>query len=229
MNGKMHMVRQNSEKTTSSSPVVRILDPDPLSRNAIADVVRTMNLGQEQYSTGHELLEQLNPERPGCVVLELRVPDWNGLEIQRRIAERPMKLPVVFLSAQSTVSIAVQALRAGAVHFLQKPVRDAELWNAIQEAVDRDRRQRLVSMGDERLKQRLARLTAADWRLMERLMAGQPNRVIAAELGVAVRTVEVRRAKLMRKLEAKSYMQFLQIALSAGVSQRREAPMLQAP
>lgn len=229
MNGKMHMVRQNSEKTPALSPIVRILDPDPLSRSAIADVVRTMNLCQEQYSTGRELLEQLNPERPGCVVLELRVPDWNGLEIQRRIAERAVRLPVVFLSAQSTVSIAVQALRAGAVHFLQKPVRDAELWNAIQEAVDRDRRQRLVSMGDERLKQRLARLTAADWRLMERLMAGQPNRVIAAELGVAVRTVEVRRAKLMRKLEAKSYMQFLQIALSAGVSQRREAPMLQAP
>ncbi len=229
MNGKMHMVRQNSEMPTSLAPVVRILDPDPLSRNAVADVVRTMNLGQEQYITGRELLDRLQPDRPGCVVLELRVPDWNGLEIQRRIAERPGGLPVVFLAAQATVSIAVQALRAGAVHFLQKPARDAELWNAIQEAVDHDRRQRLVRVGDERLKQRLARLTAADWRLMERLMAGQPNRVIAAELGVAVRTVEVRRAKLMRKLEAKSYMQFLQIALSAGVSQRREAPMLQAP
>jgi two-component system response regulator FixJ len=225
---KMHMIRQNSEDKHPRLPIVRILDPDPLGRSAVAEIVRTMNFAQRQFATGRELLAALQPEEPGCVVLELRLSDVNGLDVQRQIAARTAGLPVVFLTAHATVSIAVQAIRAGAVHFLQKPARDAELWNAIQEAVECDHRRRLADHSHEQMRQRMAGLTAAEWQLMERLAAGKPNRVIAGELGVATRTVEVRRAKLMRKLEVKSYMQFLRLAVEAGLFAPQEGEFQQA-
>jgi two-component system response regulator FixJ len=198
-----------------SEPTVYVVDADGHTRDAVRSLVYMMNLRCETYPSGQDFFDSFSAAQPGCVVLEVRIPDINGLEIQARLAAQGSLVPLVFLASPSTVSIAVRAMRAGALHFLEKPFREHELWDAIQEAVSLDRRRRTEFVQRQQLDGRLARLSAKERRLLEMIALGTPKKAMAAELGVCIRTIELRRNDLMRKLDVSSATDLVRFAVLA--------------
>ena len=183
-----------------SEPTVFVVDSDTASRNAVRDLVGTMNLRCEVFASGQDFLEACREPRRGCLVVGLRVLGASGLEIQQRLLRADDPLPVIFLTADADVSIAVEAMRRGAVHFLEKPYRTHELWQAIQEAIELDRRRHERRRHRRRMRRRLAALTPKERHVLQLLRQGKPSKQIASELKLGLRMVEVHRAKLAKKL-----------------------------
>lgn len=204
-------------------PTIFVVDGDAGSRDEIRNLIDIMNLRCELYASGQEFLDSYIDARPGCLVLELRVPGISGLEIQQRLVDQGSLLPVIFITARPDISIVVEAMRLGAVHFLEKPFRTHELWKAIQEALEWNRRQRELAAREQELKHRVASLTRKERQVLVMLGQGKANCEIASELGVCVRTVEIHRAKLIRKLQVSSLRELLEIGIpvSAGLKRQR--------
>lgn len=198
-----------------SEPTVFVIDADGHTRDAVRSLVYMMNLRCETHASGQGFLDGFSPSQPGCAVLEVRIPDINGLDIQSRLVARGAMMPLVFLASPSTVSIAVRAMRAGALHFLEKPFREHELWDAIQEAIALDRKRRAEHHHRQRLDGRLERLTAKERQILEMIALGKPKKLMAAELGVCVRTIELRRNDIMRKLDVTTATDLVRFAVLA--------------
>jgi len=196
------------------APTVFVVDADAATRNAVRELAGTMSLRCEAYASGREFMDAYDDSAPGCVVLELKIPGLGGIQIQRLLKARDNDIPVIFLTAQPELSIAVEAMRAGAVHFLEKPFRSHELWNAIQEAIDLDQQRRRTRRWREAIDKRLASLTARESEVLSRMGHGESNRQIASHMGVSVRTVEVHRASLAKKLNVSSLRELLDIAIA---------------
>jgi len=194
-------------------PTVFVVDADGPSSEAVCELVRTMSLLCERFSSGQEFLEAYDNSRPGCVVLEVKVPGLNGLQIQQQLARWPDPPPVIFLSGRCEVSVAVRAMKAGAVYFLEKPFREYELWDAIQEAIALDRQRRDDRARRRALNRYIGVLTFKERQVLGLLSEGKSNHTIARELDISVRTVENRRAKLMKKLGIKSPTELLHLAI----------------
>jgi FixJ family two-component response regulator len=188
----------------SRQPTIFLVDPDGSTRDAITKLAGLMNLPCEAFETGQEFFAAFDPARPGCVVMELKVPGMNGLQIQQRLRDSESILPVVFICSRPSVSIAVHAMRCGAVHVLEKPVRESELCSAIQEAIQWDEQRRQARLLQWEVKQLVGRLSEREKAMLEMIAGGLGKSVIAGELGVSVRTVEHYRTQLMRKLQANS-------------------------
>lgn len=192
---------------------VFVLDSDALSRNAVHDVICRMNLRCRTYASGLRFLQEYDGSMSGCLVSELRVSDIGGLEVQRRLATQGATLPVVFLTAHATVAIVVQAMREGAIHFLEKPFEEDLLWETVQKAVFLDRRRRAFLAERDRMKHRVASLTPGErevWRLWAR---DQHLSAIAETLGISLRAVESRQNSVLRKLGIKASLGLLPIAV----------------
>jgi len=174
---------------------VDVIDPDPQARAAVCDLVTSMNLQCRMHGTGHEFFAAYTDSQPGCMVLEVGIPDMSGHEVQRRLAVNHALVPLVFLSSNADLSLIVELLRGGAVHYLRKPMRPLDLVKAIREALDMDRARRATS--------RRRRLIAREQDLLRLVADGKSDLEIAAELGLGLRTVEFRRARLMKKLTHK--------------------------
>ena len=200
----------------ANEPTVFVVDADEATRDALRDLARTMNLACETYGSGQEFLDAYAPSRPGCVVLEVRVPDVNGLEIQERLAAQRALIPLVFVTAESTVSLAVRAMRAGALHFLVKPFREDELWDVIRESILLDAKRRHVVAERAKIERQLAELTSEEQQLVKLIADGKSKQTIASEVGVCVRTVELRRNRAMTKLGLGSLRELELFALTAG-------------
>jgi len=194
-------------------PTVFVVDSDPRIWKCLCDLSQAMGLACRTYDSGRDFLDALDASRPGCVVTEVRVTGLNGLQIQRALAAADSTLPVVFLAACATVSVAVQAMRDGAMHFLEKPFREHEMWDAIQEAIRLDAQRRRERARLQRLDTRIGRLTSAQSELLQRIAAGKTNREIAVEFGVCVRTIENRRSLLMETVDAHSLTELLRLAV----------------
>jgi len=198
-----------------NEPTVFVVDSDAPTRDAVRDLAYTMNVACEAYGSGRDFVDAYDTSRPGCVVLEVRVPGMNGLDIQERLATQGAVIPFVFLTAQPTVSIAVRAMRAGAIHFLEKPFREHELWDTIREAIFLDAMRRQALAKRRELDDQLARLTPEEHHVLEMIAEGKSKHVVAAEVGVSVRTIELRRKHVMKKLGLGSVFQLVRFALSA--------------
>ena len=148
--------------------------------------------------------------------MEIRVPGINGLQIQETLAKREVTLPVIFLCASASVSMAVHAMRAGALHFFEKPFREHDLWSAIQEAVELDERRRAIRLRQEDAKQRLVTLTEKERKVLEMIVQGKTKRAMAGELSVSIRTIEHHRTQVMRKLRTNSATGLLHFMMSLG-------------
>ena len=196
------------------TPTVFLVDEDEASTASLREVVASMQYQFESFHSGQEFLDALDPEQPGCLIVEVRLRGVSGLQLQRSLAARDVTLPVIFLTAHADVPTAVRAMRAGAIHFLEKPFREADLWDAVHEAVTLDATRRRGIAHRRFLEERLGRLTAKQEELLELILQGKPTRAIAAELSVSVRTVELRRAKLMEKMEVETLPALLQVALA---------------
>jgi FixJ family two-component response regulator len=193
-------------------PTVFIIDDDPGMRQAIHDLVESVGLRAESFSTGEEFLGTKHAHRPSCLVLDVRLPQMSGLDFQRRLAESGMQIPIIFVTAHGDIPMSVKALKSGAVEFLTKPFRDQDLLDAIQQALQRDGSTLKEQAEVHDLQERCRALTAREQEVMTLVVSGMLNKQIASELGVSEATVKIHRGKVMRKMQAASVVALVRMA-----------------
>ncbi len=199
----------------NTSPTVFVVDPDEAMQDSLRNLAGIMNLNCETYALGQDFLDAYDPPRSGCLILEIKVPGINGLQIQQILAKRRATLPLIFLCNQSSVAIAVHAMRSGAFQFFEKPCRDDDLWCAVQEAIQLDEQRRQVRRREEEVEKGLAKLTDKERLVLEMIAEGKTKLAMAADLGVSVRTVEYYRAQLLKKLRMSSQAGVLSLLIGA--------------
>ncbi len=216
---KSHQPGALSIPSTDEQPVVFVVDDDPSMRATLTDVMRSVGLQVQTFSSAREFMDSKPPDAPGCLVLDVRLPGQSGLEFQRTLAESGMELPVVFITGHGDVSMSVRAMKAGAVDFLIKPFRDQDLLDAVHAAIarDRTRRQQVIGLAD--LEERYRSLTERERNIMAFVVVGRLNKVIASELGLAEVTVKAHRSQLMHKMGAKSLPELVRMADRLGGKQ----------
>lgn len=197
-------------------PTVFIIDDDPDARRVLGALVASMRLEARAYASAGEFLGAYDGSAPGCVLLDIRLPDISGLDLIERFRQQGIHLPVIVVSAHGDVPTVVEAMKAGAVDFLERPCREHQLWKSVHEAIRRDAESRKRLARQRAVRSRLARLTEGEQDVLRRLVAGETNRQIADELGLSVRTIEVRRSKVMRKMKANSLAHLVRLALLDG-------------
>jgi len=196
------------------SPTVFIVDDDPAIRFAMQALMDSVNVQHEIYGSGDEFLEKVEEHRPGCLVLDIRMPGLGGLELQEELISRGSTLPIIFITGHGDVPMAVEAMQKGAVDFIQKPFRDQDLLDRVREALMTDRERREEQEKHAEVEKRLARLTNREREVFDLVVTGKPNKVIAYELGVSQRTVEIHRARVMEKMQAKSLADLVKMHMS---------------
>jgi RNA polymerase sigma factor (sigma-70 family) len=189
-----------SQVFASHQPTVYLLDDDPSVVVALGRLLKANGFTVCAATSAAELLAQHDPESPGCLVTDLRMPEVNGLELQRALAARGMERSVVFISGQGDVRSTAEAMRAGAVTFLAKPVQSAELIAAVREAITKDAVARALNRDRQEVSQRIARLTPRERQVLKLVVAGKLNKEIAGELGTSEKTVKIHRARALRKM-----------------------------
>ncbi len=183
---------------------VFIVDDDQAIRHAMELLMRSVGLEHEIFHSGDDFLQQYAPDRSGCLVLDIRMPGLGGLELQQKLLEMDSTLPIIFITGHGDVPMAVEAMQKGAVDFIQKPFRDQELLDRIREALETDLERRSAREERAEVAARLEKLTKREREVMDLVVTGKPNKVIAYELGVSQRTVEIHRARVMEKMGARS-------------------------
>ena len=201
--------------TVEADPTVFIVDDDPAVRQALTTLVRSMRLQAEAYESAQHFLDAFDAARPGCILLDVRMPGISGLGLLEQFNREEIPLPAIVMSAYGDVPMVVRAMKAGALNFLEKPCRDQHLWEAIQEALKWDTSHREHLALRTKVRHRLQRLTPGEYDVLALLIDGRPNRAIAVELNLSVRTIEVRRAKIMSKMKAESLAELIRLTLSA--------------
>lgn len=208
--------------TADVERTVHIVDDDDAVRSALTMLMRSAGLAVETYESGRRFLDHAASIVPGCVLLDVRMPGLNGLEIQRELTNRRIALPVVVMTGHGDVSTAVQAMKAGAVDFVEKPFDDEHILRLVEEALARGaadyRRSREAADATALVEQ----LSQRERDVLECLIAGRSNKLIAFDLGISPRTVEIYRANMMEKLKARSVSEAVRVAILAGVPARGE-------
>lgn len=184
--------------------LVHIVDDDAAIRDSLSFLMKSVGLQHVCYESANDFLEQFDAERSGCIVLDIRMPGMSGLELQETLNGKKSITPIIFITGHGDVPMAVEAMRSGAVDFLQKPFRDQELLDRINNAMEADREAREELKQQATLRDRFERLTPREKEVMEHVVAGKANKVIAFDLNVSQRTVEIHRARVMEKMQAKS-------------------------
>ena len=188
----------------SMAPLIHVVDDDESLRTALLRLLGAAGFEARGYASTGDFLLDPPSDRPGCVLLDVRMPGPSGLDLQEALNRQGIALPVVFLSGHAEVSDSVRAMKAGAVDFLTKPVERRTLLEALNRALAQDASRRVAREASDRLRERFASLTARERAVFDRVVAGLLNKQIAAELGIAERTVKLQRAHLMEKLGASS-------------------------
>jgi FixJ family two-component response regulator len=194
---------------------VFIVDDDPAVRQALTVLVRSMRLRAESYESAQHFLDAFDVSKPGCLLLDVRMPGISGLGLLEQFNRDNVHVPAIVMSAYGDVPMVVRALKAGALNFLEKPCRDQQLWEAIQEALKWDALHRQQATQRGKAMQRIERLTPGEHAVLELLIEGKSNKTIAVDLELSVRTIEVRRAKLMKKMKAQSLAELIRLTLLA--------------
>ena len=195
-------------------PTVFVIDPDPTIGAMLMDLAAGWNLHAEIFTTCRDFLAAYSTDRTGCLVLEHRIVDMSGLQLQRRLAASGTTLPMVFVIAEPNVSIAVELMRGGAIHVLEKPFRPIELLTAVQEALALDRDRRHLTQCRQQINDRVATLSRKEREVLERIARGKSVKAMAADLGLSVRAIEQRRNSLIKKLHLKSPLELMRFSLT---------------
>ncbi len=192
--------------------VVFVVDDDAAVRSSLENLIRSVGLRAETFSSAQEFLRSKRPDVPACLVLDVRLPDLSGLDLQKRMAEADMEIPIIFITGHGDIPMTVQAMKAGAVEFLTKPFREQELLDAIQQALGRDSQAREQRAEIEGPRRRFALLTPREREVMALMVAGLLNKQIAGELGASETTVKIHRHNVMEKMGAGSLADLVRMA-----------------
>ena len=198
---------------TAQSPIVFIVDDDAAVRNSLRLLVKSVGQSAGVFVSAQELLASYDPHQPGCLVLDVRMPGMSGLELQQQLNVRGAVIPVIFISGHGDIPMAVEAMQNGAFDFLQKPFRDQDLIDRIQRALEKDRENRAALGERARIRERLDSLTPREREVLDLVTSGKANKVMAADLGLSQRTVEIHRARVMEKMGASSVAQLVRMVL----------------
>lgn len=194
------------------APIVYVVDDDDSVRCALADLLGSAGLETQTFASAEAFAASPRPERPACLVLDVRMPGMSGLEFQRELTGSQASLPIVFITAHGDIEMSVRAMKAGAIEFLPKPFRDQDLLDAIQEGLSRDRLRRAAALVRQDLQARYDNLDAREKQIMAQVVDGVLNKQIAGALGLSEITVKVRRAQIMRKMHAASLADLVKMA-----------------
>jgi len=197
--------------------LIHLVDDEDSIRRSTGFLLRTCGFEVKTYESGVAFLKEVKTAEPGCILLDVRMPEMDGLTVQQELNARGVTMPVIVLTGHGDIDIAVRAMKAGAIDFLEKPFEKAALLDAIGRAFERlDRHEDLVE-SEHHARIRIAALTAREQDVLRGLVRGHPNKTIAYDLGISARTVEVHRANCMTKLDVRSLSEALRIAFAAGL------------
>ena len=203
-------------QTFSAEVTIYILEDDPVTVDLVRAVAKSMATRTREYASARAFLRDFGSLRPGCLVLELRTPDLDGLALQRELCSRGITLPIVFLTGQADVASAVKAMRQGAFDVLQKPVTPAVLVESLARALDADRDNRAIRANQEATRRKLDSLTRRERDVLDQINGGVPNKIIAMNLKIGTRSVELHRAHLMEKMGAASVAHLIRMLAQIG-------------
>ena len=199
-----------------SDPIVHLIDDDEAVRNSLSFVLEMNDLPARTYGSALEFLAVADGVQTGCVVTDVRMPEMSGLELIRKLKERGVALPVIVITGHGDVPLAVEAMRAGVIDFIEKPFDDEVLLRSIRMALDAKAESDMHAQERHRFEQMLGTLSGREKEVLQGVVAGKMNKVIAYELGISQRTVEVYRANVMSKNQANGLSELVRIALLAG-------------
>jgi FixJ family two-component response regulator len=202
---------------TGYTPIVFVVDDDASVLRGIKRLLRSAGFTGETFASAREFLERYDSNAVGCVILDLAMPDFDGLQMQQALAERGSVLPIIFLTGHGDIPTSVQAMKSGAVDFLTKPVSDEELLAAVRNAVQRCEALSRTREEIESIRRRIATLTPREREVLAQLLSGKLNKQIAADLGTVEHTIKVHRARVMQKMQARSLTALVQLAQRAGI------------
>ena len=197
-------------------PTVFVVDDDRAMRESLSWLLDSVGLRVRSYATAADFLAEHDPAQPGCLVLDVRMPGMSGLDLQSELASRGVELPTIVITGHAEVSMAVRAVKAGAIDFIEKPFSDQLLLDRVRQALEVDLEAREVRRRREDARRRLATLTAREREVLDLVVAGKANKEIASALGVSPKTVEVHRAHVMSKMCVDSLAELIRLTLLAG-------------
>jgi FixJ family two-component response regulator len=201
-----------------SSPTVFVVDDEAPLRRAVSRLLRAAGFAVAEFASPREFLAQYDPATPGCLVVDLMMPDFSGLQLQQHLDKKGSILPIIFLTGHGDIPKSVQAMKRGAIDFLTKPVNDQCLLRAVRIAIEKDRVARLEQSQASELCSRFATLTRRERQVLEHIVSGQLNKQIAGDLGITERTVKAHRARVMAKMRVDSVARLVCLAQRCGIT-----------
>jgi two-component system, LuxR family, response regulator FixJ len=204
----------------AADAIVHVIDDDEAVRQSLEFLLRTAGVMARTYESASAFLNALPTIETGCVITDVRMPGISGIELLRRLGEMQIKLPVIVITGHGDVPLAVEAMKNGAVDFLEKPFEDEHLIGSVRSALDRLQQNALRDAQRAEVEARLATLTNREREVLEGLIAGKPNKIIAFDLAISPRTVEIYRANVMTKMAAASLSELVRMALVSGAMNR---------
>src|SRR5579863_1753875 len=212
---------QQRTGASDQQPAIVVIDDDASMRRALENLFKSVGFAVELFASPQEFLQSDRPDRPGCIVLDVRFPGRSGLDMQRDLATANAQLPIIFITGYGDIPMSVRAMKAGAVEFLTKPFREQDLLDAVGTALEQDRARRVGEMRLAELRTRFETLTARERQVLSLVVAGRLNKQIAGELGVSEMTVKMHRRQVMRKMQAVGVAQLVRLADQLGMTPQR--------
>jgi FixJ family two-component response regulator len=208
-------------QANDDQPIVFIVDDDPSMRRALTNLFESVDLRVEAFGSAPQILQRKPPEVPSCLVLDIRLPGLSGLDLQADLARANIHTPIIFITGHGDIPMTVRAMKSGAVDFLTKPVRDQDILDAVQAAIERDRKRRNLEKMVSNVRSRFESLTARERDVLSLVTSGLMNKQVAAELGLAEITVKIYRGQIMRKMGAKSLADLVRMAEALGIQRAK--------
>ncbi len=203
---------------TDQELTVFIVDDDQDMRESLADLMDSVGFNTMSYANANDFLTDYSTERLGCLVLDIRMPGMSGLELQQELNRRDAVLPIIFISGHGDIPMAVKAMHHGALDFIQKPFRDQDLLDRVNQALKSCHKQHNSQQQSHSVKEHIHNLTPREHQIMEMIVEGKANKVIAIDLGLSQRTIEAHRKNVMQKLEARSLADLVRIVTQTGLA-----------
>jgi RNA polymerase sigma factor (sigma-70 family) len=198
---------------TEYNPTVFLVDDDEAVRDSLGLLMKSVALTSRSFASAGDFLAAYDPDSPGCLILDIRMPGMSGMELQQKLIDMRAKLPIIFITGHGDIPMAVEAMQRGAVDFIPKPFRDDELLDRINKALETDRKNRDSLVEREVIEERIEKLTPREKQVLELVVQGKANKVIAGDLEVSQRTVEIHRARVMEKMQVRSVAQLVRMVL----------------